>query len=218
MKKLWRTDRQTNRQTSQRKTQLYRDENRRRFFCLLRIIQESGVYQLGVPQGQGDSSAPSTTDPLICGFCLVTTPNTRGKTVEQSIVTWMFVWEFITNNRHPGEPQLTNKPCTNRRLREKHNCIVMKIDEDSSAYSESFKRVECTDGQTDGTIHRAAWSQLKTTEHFFYAASSFVHHFIAIIEFKLEFQLQSGNAKFGSKSTIFLAVWPWNYTDDLEKQ
>ena len=55
------------------------------------------MYQLGVPQGQGDSSAPSTTDPLICGFCLVTTPNTRGKTVEQSIVTWMFAREFITN-------------------------------------------------------------------------------------------------------------------------
>ena len=75
---------------------------------------KSGVYQLGVQQGQGDSSAPSTADPLICGFCLVPTPNTRGETVEESIVTWMFAREFITNNRHPGEPQLTNKPCTNR--------------------------------------------------------------------------------------------------------
>ena len=93
---------------------MYCDENRWRFFCLLRIIQESGVYQLGVPQGQGDSSAPSTRDPLICGFCLVTTPNTRGKTVEQSIVTWMFAREFITNC-HPVAPQLTNKPCTNGR-------------------------------------------------------------------------------------------------------
>ena len=36
--------------------------------------------------------------------------------------------------------------------------------------------------------------------------SSFVHHFIPIGEFK--FQLQSGNAQFGSKSTIFLAVCP----------
>ena len=33
---------------------------------------------------------------------------------------------------------------TDGRLREKHKCIVMKIDEDSSAYSESFKRVEYT--------------------------------------------------------------------------
>ena len=70
------------------KNTIYCDENRRRFFCLLRIIQESGVYQLGVPEGQGDSSAPSTTDPLICGFCLVTTPNTRGTTVVLNSQLW----------------------------------------------------------------------------------------------------------------------------------
>ena len=56
----------------------------------------------------------------------------------------------------------------------------------------------------------------KTIGHLFYATSSFVQHFIAIDEFKLE--LQSGNAEFGSKLTIFLAVWLWNLTDDLEKQ
>ena len=72
------------------------------------------------------------------------------------------------------------------------------------------------DRQTDWTIHRPAWSQLKTIEHFSYATSSFVHHFEAIGEIKLE--LQSGNAQFGSNSTIFRAVWPWNLTDDLEKQ
>ena len=33
---------------------------------------------------------------------------------------------------------------TDGRLREKHKCIVMRMDEDSSAYSESFKRVEFT--------------------------------------------------------------------------
>ena len=47
----------------------------------------------------------------------------------------------------------------------------------------------------------------KTIGHLFYATSSFVHHFVAIDDLKLE--LQSGNARFGSKSTIFLAVWPW---------
>ena len=31
-------------------------------------------------------------------------------------------------------------------------------------------------------------------------------------------ELQSGNAQFGSNSTIFRAVWPWNLMDDLEKQ
>ena len=52
--------------------------------------------------------------------------------------------------------------------------------------------------------------------HLFYATSSFVHHFVPIGEFKLE--LQSGNAQFRSKSTIFLAVWPRNFTNDPQKQ
>ena len=73
-----------------------------------------------------------------------------------------------------------------------------------------------TDGQTDWTSHIAAWSQLKTIAHLFYATSSFVQHFIAIGDFKLE--LQSGNAQSGSNSTIFSAVWPWNLMDDLKKQ
>ena len=46
----------------------------------------------------------------------------------------------------------------------------------------------------------------KTIGHLFYATSSFVHHFVAIGELKLE--LQSGNAQFGSNYTIFLVVWP----------
>ena len=56
----------------------------------------------------------------------------------------------------------------------------------------------------------------KTIGHLSFAVSSFVQHFIAIGEFKLE--LQSGNAQFGSNSTILRAVWPWNFTYDLEKQ
>ena len=56
----------------------------------------------------------------------------------------------------------------------------------------------------------------KTIGHLFYATSSFVHHFVAIGDFKLE--LQSGNAQFGSNSTIFRAVWPCNLTYDLKKQ
>ena len=73
-----------------------------------------------------------------------------------------------------------------------------------------------TDRQTENTICRAAWSQLKTIGHLFYATSSFVQHFIPIGVFKHE--LQSGNAQSGSNSTIFRAVWPWNLTDDLQKQ
>ena len=109
----------------------------------------------------------------------------------------------------------------------------------------------------------------KTTGHLLYAILSFVHHFKAMGEFKLE--LQSGNAQFRSKWEIFVQcdleiwrmtlkiyrtprlccfklcalfhshqwiqtrvtvrkrpiwvkidvfclVWPWNLTDDLEKQ
>ena len=73
-----------------------------------------------------------------------------------------------------------------------------------------------TDGQTENTICRAAWSQLITIGHLFCATSNFVQYFVPIGEFKLE--LQSGNSQFGSKSTIFKAVRPWNLTDDLGKQ
>ena len=55
----------------------------------------------------------------------------------------------------------------------------------------------------------------KTIGHLFYATSSFVHHFVPIGEFKLE--LQSGNAQFRSKSTIFWAVWPRNFMDDPQQ-
>ena len=56
----------------------------------------------------------------------------------------------------------------------------------------------------------------KKIGYLFHAISSFVEHFVAIGEFKLE--LQSGNAQSWSNSTIFRAVQPWNLTDDLEKQ
>ena len=56
----------------------------------------------------------------------------------------------------------------------------------------------------------------QTIWHLFYSKWSFVHHFKAIGEFKLA--LQSGNALFGSKSVIFCPLWPWNLTDDLEKE
>ena len=60
------------------------------------------------------------------------------------------------------------------------------------------------------------WMTLKTIWYLFYITSSCVHHFKSIGEIKLEFQ--SGNAQFGSKSAFFCPVWPWNVTDDLEKQ
>ena len=75
-------------------------------------------------------------------------------------------------------------------------------------------RVEIGDMLSSVILKFDGWPW-QTIGHLFYATSSFVQHFIAIGEFKLE--LQSGNAQFGSNSTIFWAVWPWNLTDDLEK-
>ena len=59
------------------------------------------------------------------------------------------------------------------------------------------------------TFEFNGWSW-KTIGHLFDTTLSFVHHFKAINEFKLE--LQSGNAQFGSKSVIFfvpcdLEIW-----------
>ena len=59
------------------------------------------------------------------------------------------------------------------------------------------------------TLNFGGWPW-KTIGHLFYATSSFMHHLIAISEFKLE--LQSGKAQFMSKSMIFfvpcdLEIW-----------
>ena len=69
-------------------------------------------------------------------------------------------------------------------------------------------------GSSNSTIFRVVWPwnfdiwPWKTIGNLYYATSSSMHHFVAIGEFKLE--LQSGNAQFGPKSMIFLAVWPCN--------
>ena len=76
-------------------------------------------------------------------------------------------------------------------------------------------RVKIGDFLSRVTLKFDGW-HWKTKGHLFYVASSFVHHSIAISEFKPD--LQSGNAQFGSNWTIFRAVRPWNLTDDLAKQ
>ena len=55
-------------------------------------------------------------------------------------------------------------------------------------------RVKMGDNSSCVTLTFDRW-HWKTIRHLFYATSSFVHHFTAINQFKLE--LQSGNAKFG---------------------
>ena len=74
-------------------------------------------------------------------------------------------------------------------------------------------RVKIGDFLSRVTLKIDVWPW-KTIGHLGYAASTFLHHFIANCQFKLE--LQSGNAQFGSKSTIFFSCvslkfdgWPW---------
>ena len=74
-------------------------------------------------------------------------------------------------------------------------------------------RVEIGDMLSRVTLKFDRWPW-KTIGHLFYATSSFVRHFVAIGEFKLE--LQCGNVQFESKSTIFFSrvtlqfdIWPW---------
>ena len=76
-------------------------------------------------------------------------------------------------------------------------------------------RVKICDFSSRVTLEFDRWLW-KTIEHLFYATVSVVHHFVGISEMKLE--LQSWDAQFGSKSTIFCPVWPWNLIYDLEKQ
>ena len=70
-------------------------------------------------------------------------------------------------------------------------------------------RVKISDSLSCVTLTFDGWPW-KSIGHLFYVASSFVQHFVAIDEFKLK--LQSGNAKFGSKSAILcpcdLEIWP----------
>ena len=75
--------------------------------------------------------------------------------------------------------------------------------------------VKCYAFESRVTLKFDGW-HWKTIGHLFFATSSFVHHFVAIGEFKLE--LEYGNAQSGSNATLLRAVWPWNLTDDLEKQ
>ena len=72
-----------------------------------------------------------------------------------------------------------------------------------------------TDRQTEKTIHRAAWSQLKTIGRLFYTTSSFVHNFKAMCQTSVTVWKRPIRVKI---SGVFCRVWPWNLMYDLEKQ
>ena len=92
-------------------------------------------------------------------------------------------------------------------------CVTLKFDGWANLETTNLGQIRRYLEPCDLEIRRMT---LKTIGHLLYATSSFVQHFVAIGEFKLE--LQSGNTQSGSNSTIFCAVWPWYLTDDLQKQ
>ena len=91
--------------------------------------------------------------------------------------------------------------------------ILLKLDLNRRFFSLIWVNIDAFLSRV--TLKFDGWPS-KTIGHLFYATSSFVQHFVAIGEFKLE--LESGNAQSGSNLMLFRAVWPWNLTDDLQKQ
>ena len=79
-------------------------------------------------------------------------------------------------------------------------------------------RVNFDDFMSHVTLKFDGWPR-NTIGHLFYVNSSFVHHFVAVGEFKLE--LQSKNGQFGSKVVFFVPVtlkfdrWPWKTIGQL---
>ena len=95
-------------------------------------------------------------------------------------------------------------------------CIISKpsVNSNWSCSPEMSNSGKIVDFLSSVTLKFNKWPW-KILGHLFYPTSSFVHHFIAISENKLE--LQSGNYQFGSKWAAFCPMWPWNLMDDLDK-
>ena len=151
--------------------------------------------------------------------CLVAAKNHTLKTTRQIWGIWRLRLAYSPETPNLGQNRWCFVPCDLEIWR-------MTLENDRASLLCCFKLCATFHShwwiQTGVTVFRAVWpwnltyDLEKTIRHLFYATSSFVHHFVAIGEFKLE--LQSGNAQSRSNSTIFRAVWPWNLTDDLEKQ
>ena len=97
-------------------------------------------------------------------------------------------WSILKHNRAPLIRYI--KLCTSF-----HRCIQTWVTDRKRSL-----RVKIGNFLSPVTLKFDRWPW-KTKGHLFYADSTFLYHFIAIGEFKLE--LQSGNAQFGSNSTIF---------------
>ena len=116
---------------------------------------------------------------------------------------WLVDYEHASNiQQYPIYIRIWNKANLRDLIAATGLVILLKLDANYRFFSH-------------GTL-KFDWWHIKIIGHLFYITSSFVHHLKPLGEFKL--QLLSGNAQYGSKSTIFCPVWPWNSMDDLEKQ
>ena len=77
--------------------------------------------------------------------------------------------------------------------------ILLKFDPNHRFFSPCYLGIRCMTSKNNGA-----------------PLLYYIKLFKSIGEFKL--RLHSGNAQFGSKSTIFCPLWPWNLIGDLGKQ
>ena len=156
---------------------------------------------------------------LLCqGLCIISNPlvnsnwsyNLEKLNSGQNRQFFCLVWPWnlmddLENNRAPFLYSI--KLCA---LFQSHQCIQTGV-----TVQKYSIQVKIRDFLSHVTLKFNGWPW-KIIEHLSYTILTFVHHFVAIGEFKQE--SQSKNAQFGSKSTILLPTWPWNLIDDLEKQ
>ena len=131
--------------------------------------------------------------------------------IHRWIQTWVTVWkcsirvkisDFLSRMtlKFDRRPWKTIGPLFYAASSFVHHFIAVNSNWSYSPEMPNFGQNWCFLSRTPLKFCRWPW---KTIGHLFYATSSFVQHFVAIGEFKLE--LQSGNAQSGSNSTIFFS-------------
>ena len=83
-------------------------------------------------------------------------------------------------------------------------------------HSQKGMRDGQTDRQTENTICRAAWSQLKTIWHLVILRQALCIISKPLVNSNWSYSPETLNS--GQDWRFFFAVWPWNLTDDIEKQ
>ena len=152
---------------------------------------------------QTDRRTDGQTDGLNQSYiCLVTAKNKE----------YRFIEVCIERAHSKNMYTIQNKANLRNLIAATGQVILLKLDSNRRFFSPCDLEITLKSGKICNFLSRVTlkfdgWP-LKTIGQLFYIVSSFVHHFIGISEFKVE--LQSGNAQFWSKLSIFLTVWSWN--------